>query len=113
MTKNDFKMRALLAMCGNANLFRTKASIGVVINLAEELANRAVAIVHFDDNGDEPIESTKKILYDACAAIEGMTMPDGKMDMLIDKMADIEQSLDCINYNLIKIAGEDEEKDEE
>ena len=110
MTKNEFKMRALLAMCSGQVVFSSK-DIDAMLQAAEDLANRAVSIVHFDYN-DAPDGTTKKLLYDLCAAVEELTSPDGKMDILNDRLLDIRNSIDAVSETITEIT-EDYEEDEE
>lgn len=109
MTRNEFKMRALLAMCSGQVVFSSK-DIDAMLRAAEELANRAVSIVHFDYN-DEPEGTTKKLLYDLCAAVEELTSPDRKMDILNDRMLNIRNSLGGLNDSFAKLAADEDDED--
>ena len=53
MTKNEFKMRALLALC-NGRVTLNSTEIDGMLRAAEDLATSAVSIVHFDYD-DEPV----------------------------------------------------------
>ena len=61
------------------------------------------------DEDDAPDGTTKKLLYDLCAAVEELTNPDGKMDILNDRMLDIRNSLGGLNETFAKLAEDDEE----
>lgn len=104
MTKNEFKMRALLAMCIGQVVFSSK-DIDAMLRAAEDLANRAKSIVHFDVD-DEPVETPRKLLYDLCAAVEELTCPDGKMDILNDRMLDIRNSLSGLDDSFAKLTAD-------
>lgn len=107
MTKNEFKTRALLALCtGKVTLCSTE--FDGMLRAAEHLANSAESIVHFDED-DAPEGTTKKLLYDLCAAVEELTCPDGKMDRLNDLMLDIRNSLSNLDDSVAKLMEEDEE----
>ena len=107
MTKNEFKMRALLALC-NGKVTLSATEIDGMLQASEDLANRAKSIVHFDYN-DEPEGSTKKLLYDMCAAVEEFTCPDGKMDILNDRLLDMRNSLSNLDNSVAKLTEDDEE----
>ena len=62
----------------------------------------------FDDD-DAPEGTTKKLLYDLCAAVEELTSPDGKMDRLNDLMLDIRNSLSNLDDSVAKLTEDDEE----
>lgn len=110
MTKNEFKMRALLALC-NGRVTLNSTEIDGMLRAAEDLATSAVSIVHFDYD-DEPVETPRRLLYDLCAAVEELTSPDGKMDVLSDRLLDVRNSIDGLDDSLSKLA-EDDEEDEE
>lgn len=110
MTKNEFKMRALLALC-NGQVTLSATEIDGMLQASEDLANRAKGIVHFDED-DEPVETPRRLLYDLCAAVEEFTCPDGKMDRLNDLMLDIRNSLGGLNDSFAKLTGADEEDEE-
>lgn len=113
MTKNEFKLRALLAMCSNPKYASSSGGIMVeaMFGDANELANHVVKnlSVPFDDLYNEPTETTKKLLYDTCSAIEEISMPDGKLDFMNDTLKGIEKSLDYLNELIGKAIAEDEE----
>lgn len=111
MTKNEFKMRALLALC-NGQRTLSSIEIDAMMRAAEHLADSAETIVHFDQD-DAPEGTTKKLLYDMCAAVEELTCPDGKMDRLNDLMLDIRNSLSNLDDSVAKLMEEDEEPDAE
>lgn len=111
MTKNEFKTRALLALCkGQRTLSSTE--INVMMKSALDLADSAESIAHFDED-DAPEGTTKKLLYDLCAAVEELTCPDGKMDRLNDLMLDIRNSLSNLDDSVSKLTEDDEDLDEE
>ena len=64
------------------------------------------------DLDDEPEGTTKKLLYDLCAAVEELTSPDGKMDILNDRLLDIRNSLSGLNDSFAKITEDDEDNEE-
>lgn len=67
MTKNEFKMRALLAMCsGQVKLDSTE--IKGMLQSADDLANSAKSIVHFDYD-DDPVETPRRLLSNICEAV--------------------------------------------
>lgn len=107
MTKNEFKMRALLALC-NGKVTLSSTEFDAMLRAAEHLANSAESIVHFDYN-DAPEGTTKKLLYDLCAAVEELTCPDGKMDILNDRLLDIRNSLSNLDDSVAKLTEDDEE----
>ena len=67
MTKNEFKMRALLALC-NGQMTLSATEIDGILQAAEDLANRAKSIVHFDYD-DEPVETPRRLLANICEAV--------------------------------------------
>lgn len=85
-----------------------------MIENANILANKAVERgASFDDDFNEPNDSTKRLLYDTCAAIEEISQPDGKLDFMNDTLKGIERSLDYMNNQISKIIVEDEEDAED
>ena len=117
MTKNEFKLQALIAMCSNPK-YATKDLLYYkeMVEDVEDLANEAVKIAHFETEYNEPIETTKKLLYDTCSAIEEISMPDGKLDFMNDTLKGIEKSLDWMNEllgKLVSAAVDEEEPDAE
>lgn len=64
------------------------------------------------DEEDAPLETPKKLLYDLCAAVEELTSPDGKMDILNDRLLDIRNSIDAVSETITEIT-DDYEEDEE
>lgn len=106
MTKNEFKLRALLAMCSNsAYASQSGLNIEAIIEDAEALANKAKEIVYFED-ASETIDRT---LQDISSAIEEISMPDGKLDFMNDTLKGIEKSLDYLNELIGKAIADDEE----
>lgn len=67
------------------------------------------------DLDDEPVGTSKKLLYDLCAAVEELTCPDGKMDILNDRLLDMRNSLSVVEEYVAKLPlpEEDEETDAE
>lgn len=110
MTKNEFKMRALLALC-NGRVTLCSTEFDGMLRAAEHLANSAESIVHFDED-DAPDGTTKKLLYDLCAAVEELTNPDGKMDVLNDRLLDIRNSLNGVEEAVAKLTEDDEDYDD-
>ena len=107
MTKNEFKLRALLALC-NGKVTLCSTEFDGMIRAAEHLANSAESIAHFDED-DAPEGTTKKLLYDLCAAVEELTCPDGKMDVLNDRLLDIRNSLSGLEDSVAKLTEDDED----
>jgi hypothetical protein len=107
MTKNEFKMRALLALC-NGKVTLCSTEFDAMLRAAEHLANSAESIVHFDED-DAPEGTTKKLLYDLCAAVEELTCPDGKMDILNDRLLDMRNSLSVVEEYVAKLPKDDED----
>jgi len=107
MTKNEFKQRVLIAMCNNPKYASPSSGIyyEAMIEDAEELANKAVKIVYFED-ASETIDRT---LQETCSAIEEISMPDGKLDFMNDTLKGIEKSLDYLNELIGKVIADDEE----
>lgn len=111
MTKNEFKMRALLALC-NGKVTLCSTEFDGMLRAADHLADSAETIVNFDAD-DAPEGTTKKLLHDLCAAVEELTCPDWKMDRLNDLMLDIRNSLSNLDDSVAKLTEDDEELDEE
>lgn len=112
MTKNEFKLRALLAMCSNPKYVDgIDLQVESMIEDANELANHVVKSLYFpfEDDCNAPIDSTKKLLYDTCSAIEEISMPDGKLDFMNDTLKGIEKSLDYLNELIGQAIADDEE----
>ena len=67
------------------------------------------------DEDDAPEGTTKKLLYDLCSAVEELTCPDGKMDILNDRLLDMRNSLSGLDDSFAKLTAdeEDEVPDEE
>lgn len=106
MTKCEFKLRALLAMCSNAAYASSSGlNIEAMIEDAEELANKAKEIAYFEDAS----ETLNGNLEATCKAIEEISMPDGKLDFMNDTLKGIEKSLDYLNELLSKAMQDDEE----
>ena len=106
MTKNEFKLRALLAMCsGQVKLDSTE--IKGMLQSAEDLANRAKSIVHFDYD-DEPVETPRRLLANICEAVN-------KIDVQSYLLRDICSALKVMSETVTKLASdeEDEEPDAE
>lgn len=106
MTKNEFKLRALIAMCSNPK-YATKDLLYYkeMVEDVEDLANEAKKIAYFED-ASETIDRT---LQETCSAIEEISMPDGKLDFMNDTLKGIEKSLDYLNELIGKAIAEDEE----
>lgn len=106
MTKNEFKLRALLAMCSNPK-YATKDLLYYkeMVEDVEDLANEAKKIAYFEDAS----ETIEKTLQETCSAIEEISMPDGKLDFMNDTLKGIEKSLDYLNELIGKAIAEDEE----
>lgn len=79
----------------NGRVTLDSTEIDGMLRAAEDLATSAVSIVHFDYD-DEPVETPRKLLYDLCAAVEELTSPDGKMDILNDRLLDIRNSINGV-----------------
>jgi D-Tyr-tRNAtyr deacylase len=110
MTKNEFKLWALLAMCSNpAYASQSGINTEAMIEDAEALANKAKEIAYFED-ASETIDRT---FQDISSAIEEISMPDGKLDFMNDTLKGIERSLDYMNELIGKIIVEDEEAAED
>lgn len=106
MTNNEFKLRALLAMCSNPKYVDgIDLQVESMIEDADILANKAVKIVYFED-ASETIDRT---LQETCSAIEEISMPDGKLDFMNDTLKGIEKSLDYLNELIGKAIADDEE----
>lgn len=108
MTKNEFKLRALLAMCSNPK-YATKDLLYYkeMVEDVEDLANEAKKIAYFED-ASETIDRT---LQETCSAIEEISMPDGKLDFMNDTLKGIEKSLDYLNELIGQVIADDEETD--
>ena len=102
MTKNEFKMRALLAMCSGQ-----VEDIDAMLKAAEDLANMAKSIVHFDED-DEPVETPRRLLADICDAVE-------KINRLNYVVHDCSETLKTMANSLAKLTADilDEEPDVE
>lgn len=108
MTKNEFKLRALLAMCSNPEYVDgMDLQVESMVENAEELANKAKEIVYFED----PIETIDRTFQDISSAIYEISQPDGKLDFMNDTLKGIEKSLDYLNNQISKIIVEDEEEE--
>ena len=106
MTKGEFKLRALLAMCSNSAYASSSGlNIEAMIEDAEELANKAKEIAYFEDAS----ETLNGNLEATCKAIEEISMPDGKLDFMNDTLKGIEKSLDYLNELLSKAMQDDDE----
>jgi hypothetical protein len=125
MTKKEFYLRSIISMAGNPNY------VGVSqispegddnecysrILDRDEVLNDAYALIKeaetawpgVFDLDDEPEGTTKKLLYDLCAAVEGLTCPDGKMDILNDRLLEIRNSLSNLDDSVAKLTEADEE----
>lgn len=106
MTKNEFKMRALLALC-NGQVTLSATEIDGMLQAAEDLANRAKSIVHFDYD-DEPVETPRRLLANICEAVN-------KIDVQSYLLRDIGSALKVMSETVTKLASdeEDEEPDAE
>lgn len=108
MTKGEFKLRALLAMCSNPEYVDGMSlQVKSMIENAEKLANNAKEIAYFEDAS----ETLNGNLEATCKAIEEISMPDGKLDFMNDTLKGIEKSLDYLNELLSK-AMQDDDKHE-
>ena len=106
MTKGEFKLRALLAMCSNPKYVDgMDLQVESMIEDAEELANKAKEIAYFEDAS----ETLNGNLEATCKAIEEISMPDGKLDFMNDTLKGIEKSLDYLNELLSKALQDDDE----
>ena len=106
MTKNEFKMRALLALC-NGQVTLSATEIKGMLQAAEDLANSAKSIVHFDYD-DEPVETTRRLLANICEAVN-------KIDVQSYLVRDIRDVLKVMSEALNKLTADilDEEPDVE
>ena len=108
MTKGEFKLRALLAMCSNPKYVDgMDLRVESMIEDANILANKAKEIAYFEDAS----ETINGNLEATCKAIEEISMPDGKLDFMNDTLKGIEKSLDYLNELLSKAIAEDEEEE--
>lgn len=106
MTKGEFKLRALLAMCSNPEYVDGMSlQVKSMIENAEKLANNAKEIAYFEDAS----ETLNGNLEATCKAIEEISMHDGKLDFLNDTLKGIEKSLDYLNELLSKAMQDDDE----
>lgn len=106
MTKGEFKLRALLAMCSNAAYASSSGlNIEAMIEDAKELVKNAKEIAYFED-ASETLNSTLEGIRDA---IDEISMPDGKLDFMNDTLKGIEKSLDYLNELLSKAIAEEDE----
>lgn len=97
MTKNEFKMRALLAMCSGQVVFSSK-DIDAMLRAAEDLANSAKSIVHFDYD-DEPVETPRRLLANICEAVN-------KIDVQSYLLRDIGAALKEMSEALAKLTAD-------
>ena len=106
MTKNEFKMRALLALC-NGQVTLGATEIDGMLQAAEDLANRAKSIVHCDYD-EEPVETPRRLLANICEAVN-------KIDVQSYLLRDIGSALKVMSETVTKLASdeEDEEPDAE
>lgn len=110
MTKGEFKLRALLAMCSNPKYVDgMDLQVESMIEDAERLAKMSKVTAYFEDAS----ETINANLEATCQAIEEISMPDGKLDFMNDTLKGIEKSLDYLNELLSKAIEEDEEEAED
>ena len=128
MTKKEFYLRSIISMAGNPNYVNVRQistegddneCYSRVLDKEEvfEDANALVKEAETEwpgvfDSDDAPDGTTKKLLYDLCAAVEELTSPDGKMDILNDRLLDIRNSINAVSETITEIT-EDYEEDEE
>lgn len=123
MTRREFYLRSIIAMAGNSNYVDVticppdedlnEETTSRILNKAEILEDAAELLKETEDawhgvfdEDDAPDGTTKKLLYDLCAAVEELTSPDGKMDILNDRMLDIRNSLSGLNDSLAKLTAD-------
>lgn len=124
MTKREFYLRSIISMAGNQNYVNVRQispegddneCYSRVLD-KEEVFEDANALIKeaetewpgvFDED-DAPDGTTKKLLYDLCAAVEELTSPDGKMDVLNDRLLDIRNSLNGVVEAVAKLTVDDE-----
>ena len=128
MTKKEFYLRSIISMAGNPNYVNVSQispegddneCYSRILD-RDEVLNDAYALIKeaetawpgVFDLDDEPEGTTKKLLYDLCAAVEELTSPDGKMDILNDRLLDIRNSLSGLNDSFAKITEDDEDNEE-
>jgi hypothetical protein len=130
MTKKEFYLRSIISMTGNPNYVNVcqistegddNECYSRVLDKEEvfEDANALIKEAETEwpgvfDIDDAPDGTTKKLLYDLCAAVEELTSPDGKMDILNDRLLDIRNSIDAVSETITEITdAENEEYEEE
>lgn len=128
MTKKEFYLRSIISMAGNPNYVNVSQispegddneCYSRILD-RDEVLNDAYALIKeaetawpgVFDLDDEPEGTTKKLLYDLCAAVEELTSPDGKMDILNDRLLDMSNSLSGLNDSFAKITEDDEDNEE-
>ncbi|MBR6804517.1 MAG: hypothetical protein IKM57_06395 [Paludibacteraceae bacterium] len=129
MTKKEFYLRSIISMAGNPNYVNVtpippdedcdEETYSRVLD-KEEVFEDANALIKeaetawpgvFDED-DAPYGTTEKLLYDLCAAVEELTSPDGKMDILNDRLLDIRNSIDAVSETITEITEDYEENEE-
>ena len=126
MTKKEFYLRTLISMAGNPSYVNVRQishegddneCYSIIFDREEAIEDACVLIEEAEeawpgvfDEDDEPEGTTKKLLYDLCAAVEELTCPDGKMDILNDRLLDIRNSLSNLDDSVAKLT--DDEEDE-
>lgn len=129
MTRKEFYLRSIISMAGNPNYVDVsicppdeildEETTSRILNKEEVLEDAAELLIKTEeawagvfDEDDVPEETPKRLLYDLCAAVEELTCPDGKMDILNDRMLDIRNSLSGLNDSFAKLTEADEEDEE-
>ena len=131
MTKKEFYLRSIISMAGNPNYVNVtpippdeecdEETYSRILDKEEvfEDANALIKEAETEwpgvfDIDDAPDGTTKKLLYDLCASVEELTSPDGKMDILNDRLLDIRNAIDAVSETITEITdAENEEEDEE
>lgn len=128
MTKKEFYLRTIISMSGNPNYVNVRQishegddneCYSIIFDREEVLEDANLLTEEAEeawpgvfDEDDAPEGTTKKLLYDLCAAVEELTCPDGKMDRLNDLMLDIRNSLSGLDDSVAKLTEEDEDYDD-
>jgi hypothetical protein len=130
MTKKEFYLRSIISMAGNPNYVNVRQistegddneCYSRILDRDEVIEDANALIKEAEtewpgvfDIDDAPDGTTKKLLYDLCAAVEELTSPDGKMDILNDRLLDIRNSIDAVSETITEITdAENEEYEEE
>ena len=128
MTKKEFYLRTIISMDGNPNYVNVRQishegddneCYSIIFDREEVLEDANLLTEEAEeawpgvfDEDDAPEGTTKKLLYDLCAAVEELTCPDGKMDRLNDRLLDIRNSLSGLDDSVAKLTEEDEDYDD-